>query len=111
MAEPAPPNARDHLANERTLLAWIRTAVTVVGLGFVIDRLAVQGQANDFETWAGIAIVLFGCVLAVLGGYSYLRAERELTAGSYRPAVALNVLLVAAVALLSAGVAVLLVLR
>lgn len=111
MAEPESPTARDHLANERTLLAWVRTALTVVGLGFVIDRLAVQGQAGVVETWAGIALVLFGCVLAVLGGYSYLRVERELNAGTYRPAVALNVLLVAAVALLSAGVAVLLVLR
>ena len=111
MAEPEPPTARDHLANERTLLAWIRTALTVVGLGFVIDRLAVQGQASVVETWAGIALVLFGFVLALSGGYSYLRAERELTAGTYRPAVALNVLLVAAVALLSVGVAVLLVLH
>ena len=50
-------------------------------------------------------------MLAVVGGYSYLRAERELTAGTYRPAVALNVLLVAAVALLAVGVAVLLVLH
>ena len=57
MPEPESSTARDHLANERTLLAWIRTALTVVGLGFLVDRLAVQGQASAFETWAGVAIV------------------------------------------------------
>jgi inner membrane protein YidH len=108
--EPEPVTARDHLANERTLLAWMRTALTVVGLGFVVDRLAVQGQASSLETWAGIGIVLFGAGLAVAGGYSYLRARRDLAEGTYRPAVTLNVVLVALVALLGVGVALLLLL-
>jgi putative membrane protein len=108
--EPEQPTPRDHLANERTLLAWIRTSITVVGLGFLVDRLAVEGRASTLETWGGITLVLFGAVLAGVGGYSYLRAERELNAGSYRPAVGLNVLLVGLVALVAVGVAVLLIL-
>jgi putative membrane protein len=107
---PEPPSARDHLANERTLLAWIRTALTVVGLGFLVDRLAVQGQASALETWAGIGIVLLGAVIAVVGGFSYLRARRDLEEGTYSPAVTLNVVLVALVALLAVGVALLLLL-
>jgi putative membrane protein len=110
MAEPEMPTARDHLANERTLLAWIRTAITIVGLGFVVDRLAVQDQATPIETYAGIAMVLFGAFLAAVGGYSYLRTERELNAGSYQPTVTLYVVLVALVALAAIGVALLLVL-
>jgi putative membrane protein len=108
--EPEQPTPRDHLANERTLLAWIRTAITVVGLGFIVDRLAVQGQATTIETWAGIAMVLFGAVLAAVGGYSYMRTERDLNAGSYRPTVTLYVVLIAAVAIVAIGVAVLLIL-
>lgn len=110
MPDPEGSTARDHLANERTLLAWIRTALTVVGLGFLVDRLAVQAQVSALETWAGIAIVLFGAVIAVVGGYSYLRARGDLVAGTYRPTVTLNVVLVALVALLAVGVALLLLL-
>jgi putative membrane protein len=109
--EPEQPTPRDHLANERTLLAWIRTAITVVGLGFIVDRLAVQGQASPLETWGGIALVLFGAGLAGVGGYSYLRAERDLNAGTYRPAITLNFVLVAAIALVAVLIAVVLALN
>src|SRR5258708_9696937 len=42
---PQPPRpdsrVRDHLANERTFLAWIRTALGLVGIGFVLARMGV----------------------------------------------------------------------
>ena len=97
MAEPEPPTVRDHLANERTLLAWIRTALTVIGLGFIVDRLAVGGEAGRLEALAGIGLVILGGAVAVAGAYSYLSARRELTAGTYRPAVALHLVVVGAV--------------
>ena len=31
----------DHLANERTFLAWIRTSIAFIGFGFVIVKFAV----------------------------------------------------------------------
>jgi putative membrane protein len=108
--EPERPTPRDHLANERTLLAWIRTAVTIVGLGFIVDRLAAQGQTSLIETWGGISLVLFGAALAMVGGYTYVRGERELNAGTYTPTVTLYVVLVAAVALVAVSVAVVLIL-
>src|SRR5258706_12094194 len=41
MAPPdSPTRARDHLANERTFLAWLRTGVAVVVFGFAIGRFA-----------------------------------------------------------------------
>jgi putative membrane protein len=90
-----PPTVRDHLANARTLLAWIRTALTVIGLGFLVDRLAAQGEAGSVETWAGIVLVLLGAALALAGAYSYLRARRELSSGTYRPAVGVHLAVVA----------------
>ena len=33
--------ARDHLANERTFLAWLRTGITIVVFGFAISRVAI----------------------------------------------------------------------
>jgi putative membrane protein len=93
------PTVRDHLANERTLLAWIRTALTVVGLGFIVDRLALTNAVGRFEALAGLALVLLGGAIAVAGGWSFLRARRELTSGTYRPSGGIHLALVGAVVL------------
>lgn len=95
-----PPSARDHLANERTLLAWVRTALTIIGLGFIVDRLALQeGRIGALEALAGVALVLFGGFIALGGAWSFLRARRELSGGTYSPTVTLNLLLVLVVLL------------
>ena len=106
MAEPATdrstrpdlalPTVRDHLANERTLLAWLRTAITVIGLGFIIDRLAA-GSGDGLVPLIGIALVVGGAALAAAGAYSYLRARRELASGTYQPIVGLHLGVVAVV--------------
>lgn len=38
---PAADRVRDHLANERTFLAWLRTGVAMVVFGFAIGRFAI----------------------------------------------------------------------
>jgi len=74
----------DHAANERTYLAWIRTAVALVGLGFVVERfdLFVQylgastgaGQPGDgLVRLAGLALILFGVVVLAVSTARYLR--------------------------------------
>jgi uncharacterized membrane protein YidH (DUF202 family) len=37
---------RDHLANERTFLAWVRTALGLIGLGFVLARMGPHRRAG-----------------------------------------------------------------
>jgi inner membrane protein YidH len=62
--------ARDHLANERAFLAWVRTGVVIVVFGFAIGRFAIairqfmQIQGHTFQT-AGLT-VWFGAI-AILG--------------------------------------------
>ena len=46
-------SARDHLANERTYLAWIRTAVALMGFGVVIVRLRYPSGTTHFVVIAG----------------------------------------------------------
>src|SRR5690554_7824105 len=67
---------REHLANERTFLAWVRTALALIGLGFVIVKFALFlkeltllfeknnfAGTEEFSTVIGIVIVAFGVLL------------------------------------------------
>lgn len=111
-APTSPQSVRDHLANERTLLSWIRTALTVIGLGFVVDRLGAQGAGGrGLEAYAGLGLILFGAFLALAGGYSYLKARRELESGTFKPQVWLHLTVVAIVVVGALVVALFLVLR
>jgi putative membrane protein len=105
---PGQPSIRDHLANERTLLAWIRTAITVIGLGFLVDKLGLDPASPSWQGFAGIALVLLGALLGLAGGYSYLNARREFQSGKFRPTVRLHLAIVALVVI--AGIALALVL-
>jgi uncharacterized membrane protein YidH (DUF202 family) len=43
-----PKRARDHLANERTFLAWVRTGIAIVVFGFAIGRFAIAMRQFAF---------------------------------------------------------------
>jgi putative membrane protein len=61
------PSVRDHLANERTLLAWIRTAVTVIGLGFLLDCLAPGPYRSNVALHLGmVGVVAVGAALVAI---------------------------------------------
>jgi putative membrane protein len=97
---------RDHLANERTLLAWQRTALGVLAIGFLVDRFALEGGGTTvMGTILGVAMVLLGAALSVVGAYRFMRTEREIDTHTYRPALLAHLALtafivVAAVALM-----------
>jgi putative membrane protein len=89
--------ARDHLANERTFLAWVRTSVAVVVFGFAIGRFAIamrqltafQGQApksTGLSVWMGTISILAGIVMAVAGLMRYRRTRAQLEEGKFEPA-------------------------
>ncbi len=89
---------RDHLANERTLLAWQRTALTVIGLGFVVDRFAVIGtEPGPPSALLGISLVVLGGEVALARAYRYLRTAREIDTRTYRPSVAIHLVLTGAI--------------
>lgn len=62
-------NFNDHAANERTFLAWVRTAFGMVGFGLAIDRLG----GDPAPPWVAVALLVSG--LAVIG-IAYLRMAR-----------------------------------
>jgi putative membrane protein len=96
------PRPTDVLANERTFLAYLRTALSFVAFGFVIARFALFNQeiaavlhtgekVQGISTGFGTAVALFGAFIAAYGGYRYVATDRALASGratSLSPAIA-----------------------
>ena len=94
---PESAKAREHLANERTLLAWIRTAIALMGMGFVVARFGlfvrqlavVNSQADPgtprFSTVIGVGLVAGGLIAAVLGTIRFMRARHQIEIGRFQP--------------------------
>ncbi|MEX0796863.1 MAG: DUF202 domain-containing protein [Acidimicrobiia bacterium] len=73
--------ARDHLANERTFLSWIRTSLAFVGLGILVAELVeVEGTKAEL---VGLGLIVVGAVSAVSATARYLRLARHLDEGLY----------------------------
>lgn len=102
---------REHLANERTFLAWVRTALGLIGLGFVLARMGIflrqptvsagiKGTIDGVKAEAGrtmsagqeflISGVVFLAIGTVLGGWAawlYDKNRRAIDTGTFAPSV------------------------
>jgi len=71
----------NHSANERTFLAWIRTALSIVAVALVLARLRAATPLSSLESHVTDAIAALG-VLVVLGAtLKYLRTRAQIKAG------------------------------
>lgn len=90
---------RVRLAGERTLLAWVRTGLAMMGFGFVVARfglflreLAVVQEdtlpaSTGFSLWVGTALVLLGVAVNLFAAAEHYRFRRRLDRGEpYQPA-------------------------
>jgi putative membrane protein len=66
---------QQHLANERTFLAWVRTAIAVVGVGFLAAGVAFR--SSYFESLGHVMAVVAGIGSVLLGGLVISCATRE----------------------------------
>ena len=112
--------ATEYLANERTFLAWIRTSVAVVSLGFVLARFSVwlrelamqrapqlQVQRAGISLPIGVGMMILGGLLAVLAAWRYHVVNRDIERGKVSADRGLVILVTAMVALLSGAMIVL----
>lgn len=98
----------DHLANERTYLAWMGTAIALMGFGVVIVRLRpfqpplVNHPGTGWKL--GLLFCLVGLVTVLLSTKHYYAIRRDIDADTYEPAGPLVLLFSLALMLLGAGV-------
>lgn len=107
-------NPGDHLANERTFLAWIRTSIALMGFGFVVVKfslfikqlsIVLAGKAilpgKGFSSSIGIALVAIGALLALLSYFRFQRIEKQLLNKAYQPSSLLSLTVTVAIVLVS----------
>jgi inner membrane protein YidH len=80
----------DHAANERTFLAWVRTAIAVMAFGFLIEKfdiflsyIATQAQAaplrgQKLANEAGVAFILLGIAMIVVAALRFFRTAKDI---------------------------------
>jgi uncharacterized protein (DUF302 family)/uncharacterized membrane protein YidH (DUF202 family) len=84
---------RDYLAAERTLLAWIRTGLALMGFGFVVARFGLflqelqaaqripSLQSYGLSLWFGVALIAVGVAVNLFSAWRHSRLIRELNLG------------------------------
>ncbi|NGM62225.1 DUF202 domain-containing protein [Sphingobacterium sp. SGG-5] len=86
----------DHLANERTFLAWIRTSIGIMGFGFIVVKfsmfikqisLFVGKEPNPsqfgYSGIIGVVLVAIGVMTAVMAYLNYKKIEKQLDVDHY----------------------------
>lgn len=89
---------RSHQANERTLLAWIRTGVAMMGLGFVVarfglflreiaavSRVPMSRPSGIGSLWVGAGLTAIGALTIVGALLRYIRVREALVRGEPVP--------------------------
>lgn len=116
-------NFSDHAANERTFLAWVRTAIAVMAFGFLVARfnlflrIAAQSltagsgrpvvvRTGDFGNLAGLALIAAGMAMVSVAAIRFIRTGKAIDSAEQRPSGAKADLLLAAL-MLVLGVAML----
>lgn len=103
---PGAPDARFTLAAERTLLAWVRTALGSIAGGVAIVYVAPDVTDAIVETVLGLVMVALGCAIVLLGAWRWRRTDRALRRGEPMPGSSQVIIVVAAIVVVAVATAV-----
>jgi putative membrane protein len=97
MDKAAEQDPRVYFAAERTFLAWIRTGLGLIGIGFAVSRFSLflrQIAAADSHTpphttgvsmWSGVALVGLGVIVILTSVLRHIQLVQQLKSGSWLP--------------------------
>jgi putative membrane protein len=95
----------DHLANERTFLAWVRTGLAIIAFGFVVERFGLVLRelglklierpivTGHYSTVIGITLTLLGSFVMIVALANFLQARRSIDQEHFHPHAGFAVLL------------------
>lgn len=82
---------QQHLANERTYLAWVRTCITIIGVGFLITNLhfltlsTPENELGDvLAEIIGLASIIVGIITLILTTLSYFKKGRDINRQTFK---------------------------
>jgi putative membrane protein len=86
-------DVREHLANERTFLAWVRSSIALIGFGVVIAKLRLSsvevapGKSPGFHEGSllGLAFGIVGLLTLLFAAVHYVQTRQMIESGDFRP--------------------------
>lgn len=83
---------QQHLANERTYLAWVRTSIAIIGIGFLASSLhfnnirAVSQAADMIAVFVSIFSLLVGLIILLFATINYFAVRRNINSQTFKSA-------------------------
>jgi putative membrane protein len=96
MDKPAEEDPRVYFAAERTFLAWIRTGLGLMGVGFAVSRFGLflrelsagdphlPAQTTGLSLWSGVLLVALGVIVTLSAVLRHVQLVGQLRSGTWR---------------------------
>jgi putative membrane protein len=92
-------NFGDHSANERTFLAWVRTAIAVMAFGFLVEKFdlflevaapSLAGRtlslpSQKFGNIGGLALIVLGTAMIAIAAIRFLITAKTIDSDALHP--------------------------
>ena len=102
----------DHLANQRTFLAWIRTGLATITFGFVVERFGLLLRELGFKiglteilpihysSFFGVSLTLLGVAMMIVALLEFLRIRSSIDSERFHPPAVFPIILTILAALI-----------
>ncbi|HXC96075.1 MAG TPA: DUF202 domain-containing protein [Edaphobacter sp.] len=97
MEKSAEQDPRVYFAAERTFLAWIRTGLGLMGIGFAVSRFSLflrqlyaaqahlPSHTTGLSLWGGVCLVILGVIVNLSAVFRHIQLVHQLNAGTWQP--------------------------